>query len=107
MEWRDRNPDRVRDADLRRKYGITLADYRDLLERQGGVCAICQKPPGESRPGQGRVQGRPVRPLLAVDHDHETGKVRGLLCIPCNRGIGFLEDDPQIISRAADYLRGG
>lgn len=104
MAWRDRNSDRARDSYLRRQYGITLDKYRELLTQQNGVCAICGKLPGETRPDQGRSQGRPVRPLLAVDHDHATGKVRGLLCLPCNRGIGFLEDDIETVRSALKYL---
>ncbi len=70
-------------------YGMTIADYDALLERQGGVCAICKKHPGET---------------LCVDHCHATGKVRGLLCRKCNAAIGFLEDDPRAARAAAAYL---
>ena len=70
-------------------YGITIADYNAILERQGGVCAICKKHPGET---------------LCVDHCHATGKVRGLLCRKCNAAIGFLEDDPRNARAAAAYL---
>lgn len=63
-----------------------------MLASQGGGCAICQKPDGE---GKDR---------LHLDHDHETGKARGLLCGPCNRGIGMLRDDPALVRKALDYL---
>lgn len=56
---------------------MTLEDYNAQLQRQGGVCAIC----GE----------KPKNNLLAVDHDHDTGAVRGLLCSPCNRHVGYFE----------------
>lgn len=102
--WYAKNHDTYRNSHLKRTFGITLDDYNQMLAAQGGVCAICGKPPGETRPNQGRKQGRPVRPLLAVDHDHVTGKVRGLLCLPCNRGIGFLEDDPETVRAALHYL---
>ncbi|NBU34381.1 hypothetical protein EBS40_07195 [bacterium] len=62
---------------LERTYGITLEQYDELLESQGGVCAICREM---------CVSGR----RLCVDHDHDTGKVRGLLCGRCNFGIGSL-----------------
>lgn len=103
--WRDRNHTKARNAYLVRTYRITLEDYDELLRQQNGVCAICSKPPGETRPDQGRKQGRPVRPLLAVDHDHASGKIRGLLCLPCNRGIGFLEDSVETVASALEYLR--
>lgn len=62
-----------------KKYGLSEEDYERLLAEQGGVCAICEEPPS----------GRWKR--LAVDHDHETGEVRGLLCITCNTLLGRLE----------------
>lgn len=79
------------DADLRRGFGITADDYERMLAEQGGVCALCFKD---------NVDGR----RLAVDHDHTTGKVRGLLCSPCNRAIGFFGDDPRVMERAAIYV---
>lgn len=76
-----------------RNYGMTKDDYARLLEKQGGVCAICRRTPSSS-----------VRKRLAVDHNHTTGKVRGLLCEPCNHGIGKLGDDPVRCRAAAAYL---
>jgi hypothetical protein len=73
-----------------RRYGITERHYVGLLRKQNGVCAICGTPPN----------GR----LLAVDHDHNTGKVRGLLCQGCNAAIGYLMDDPVVVRKAAEYL---
>ena len=83
-----------KDAVLRRgwkRYGIsmTLENYLTLLERQGGVCAICKKPPGRKR--------------LAVDHDHVSKKTRGLLCVACNNGLGIYEKN---IERFRRYLGG-
>lgn len=85
--WRER-----RDHGLRFKFGITLADYEAMSEAQGGVCAICKKPPQKHRRH------------LDVDHDHKTGRVRGLLCSPCNRAIGYFRDDPELMRAAAAYL---
>ena len=81
-----------------RKYGLTLDDYNELLESQGGGCAICGKHGvrAESYWSEER--------LLAVDHNHVTGRVRGLLCDSCNRGMGLLKDSEQILARAAKYL---
>lgn len=80
---------------LARVYGLTRAEYDRRLEAQGRVCAICRT----SEPG-------PNRTMWCVDHDHSTGAVRGLLCIGCNAGLGNLRDDPEILERAAAYLRG-
>ncbi|WP_373289974.1 endonuclease VII domain-containing protein [Longimycelium tulufanense] len=78
---------------IQRTYGITLDEYERLYEAQGGACAICQRAKGTGRR------------RLAVDHNHRTGEVRGLLCGPCNRGVlGHLHDDPDALQRAIDYL---
>lgn len=75
-----------------RQYGITEGDYWEMFERQLGLCAICHKPESDIK--------------LAVDHDHETGEVRGLLCKRCNMAIGLLGDDPHVVTNAALYLKG-
>lgn len=80
---------------LLRKYGIELEDYDRLLEQQAGVCAICGSPP---------LPGRPYK-ALAVDHCHETGSIRGLLCDLCNRGLGMFKDSPDLLESALAYLR--
>ena len=74
---------------LKRTYGITLERYQLMLDAQGGVCAICRK-----------VCSR----MLAVDHCHESNKIRGLLCQRCNQGIGMFDDDPHTINMAGAYL---
>lgn len=79
--------------DLKKKFGMTLDDYHEMLESQGG-CAIC-----------GTKSPKPQR-YFDVDHDHITGDVRGLLCRQCNAGIGQLKDDPEILQKAINYLRG-
>lgn len=76
-----------------RQYGITEEEYQRLLAEQGGVCAICRQEQREKR----------SHPLV-VDHSHEDGAVRGLLCHPCNRAIGGLKDQPLLLSRATTYL---
>lgn len=93
--WSGRS-ERGRNYLLQKKYGITLDDYRAMLDRQGGVCAICG---GLDRTQDGRA--------MPVDHCHRTGKVRGILCSHCNRAVGLLGDDPEVITRAASYLRSG
>lgn len=74
-------------------YGMTLGDYKALLEAQGGKCAIC----GTTNPGKGT--------RLHVDHDHTSGRVRGLLCNNCNRGIGLLQDSAEVLEHALEYLK--
>ncbi|WP_449481293.1 endonuclease VII domain-containing protein [Streptomyces avidinii] len=74
---------------LKRKYGITEAERDQMIADQGGLCCICLR-----------------APAAQVDHCHETGKVRGVLCFNCNVGIGLLEEDPVRILRAAEYVEG-
>jgi hypothetical protein len=94
--WHD--PDVSRAKKLRVQYGLTVEAYDEMLRRQGGGCAFCKR----AEPGWSRARSKRG---LTVDHDHETGHVRGLLCNPCNRGIGLLGDDPAVLEAAARYLR--
>lgn len=87
--WLKKNPHKVREYELRNRYGITPEDYDRMLEEQGGVCAICEG-------------ACPTGRRLAVDHDHETGRVRGLLCVNCNQRLAWLEQYGAI---AVEYLR--
>jgi hypothetical protein len=75
-----------------RTYGLTIEQYEALYEAQGGVCYLCQRATGKTR-------------RLAVDHDHATGYVRGLLCKPCNSMLAHLRDDPIAFMRSARYLQ--
>jgi hypothetical protein len=92
-KWRAANPEKLRKHRVTEKYGISGAEFDALVEKQQGCCAICDE---EASP-------------LCVDHDHVTKEVRGLLCSSCNKGIGFLRDNPARLWRAAEYLevRGG
>lgn len=81
------------------KYGLTKEQYESLLAEQNGVCAICKKPEQE-RDGQ-----RKSLLELSVDHDHVTGKVRGLLCRQCNIGLGRLCESVEVLQSAIDYLK--
>ena len=81
----------VRGLWLFKQYGISLEDYETLLEAQNGTCAICEA-------------GCANEEYLRVDHDHDTGEVRGLLCHSCNSGIGFLKDSPEVVLQALEYL---
>lgn len=85
---------RDRNNALRRRYGITQDDYERMLEEQGGACAIC-------RATTSLRNGKPFP--FHVDHDHETGKVRGLLCGPCNKALGLLGESNLAVALA--YVR--
>ncbi len=95
-KWRAENERQHSGMTLKRKYGITMDEYEQLLRAQGGVCAICGKP--ETRRNKQGVF------RLHVDHDHSTGKIRSLLCSMCNSGLGYFRDDPEIMKRALLYL---
>jgi hypothetical protein len=103
-KWQRENPDRVRanmerfkaagkrtvsnrKSHLKRKYGLTLQEFDALLASQGGGCAICGRPDADN-----------------VDHDHTTGRVRGILCFNCNVAIGQLEDDEDRLAAAMTYV---
>lgn len=82
--------EKYRKWSLRAKYGISLEDYEAMLKVQGNVCAMCKQP---------------SKKTLAVDHDHETGKVRGLLCSDCNLLLGKFGDLETVLTAAIEYLR--
>jgi hypothetical protein len=94
--WRDAHPEKGRAQQINYKFGITVDDYSRLFTKQGGRCAICGRPETATRGGKTK--------WLAVDHDHETGKVRGLLCQTCNSALGLLNDDITLLLSARDYL---
>lgn len=84
-------------GNLRRLYNITLSDYQLLLKKQNGKCEICER--HETIKLRGKVKN------LAVDHDHKSGKVRGLLCSACNRAIGYFGEDIKVLESALIYLK--
>lgn len=84
---------KAREKKLRQHYGLTIQDFDEMLEAQGGCCGICEaNEPG----GKGRFH---------VDHNHQTDEVRALLCSCCNLGLGQLRDSPQLMQSAINYLR--
>jgi hypothetical protein len=87
------NPERTRNNDLKRNYGITLDEHTQMYEAQNGVCAICK---GE---GDGKWK------KLCVDHDHKTGKVRQLLCRNCNMVLGQVGDNINLLEEMIKYLQ--
>lgn len=94
-EYRTRSGEGLKNYRLKRQYGITIEDYNRMLKDQNGVCFICQK---ESKNFWG------TQP--AVDHCHKTGKIRGLLCDKCNKGLGQFNDNPELLQKAIKYLKG-
>jgi hypothetical protein len=78
-----------------KRYGLTVEAYRQLVDAQAGLCAICRRQP----------TGRGQAGILHVDHDHVTGKIRALLCTRCNTALGLLLDDPTIVQEAVEYLK--
>ncbi len=83
---------KVRARRLDQQYGISIDTLKEMVEVQGGKCAICQREFGIWQQGP------------QVDHCHRTGRVRGILCTNCNIGLGRFKDLPDILRRAADYL---
>jgi hypothetical protein len=108
QQWRLDNPDRYADTQrrwkasggkarsnrkshLKRKFGLTPAEYEAKLADQGGGCALCGRAPAPGR-------------QLDIDHDHRTGAVRGLVCNSCNQGLGQFGEDPIRLAYAASYV---
>ena len=91
-KWRAKQPpgrlrEIARRCALKTRYGLTIKDFEFLRRITGGICPLCR-----------------TRPAKVVDHDHSTGKVRGVLCHGCNASLGHFLDDPTILRRAALYL---
>jgi hypothetical protein len=94
---RSENRKRYKGYTLKRDFGITLIQYEKMLNEQGGLCKLC------NRPETAKHQSGHTKEL-AVDHDHVTKNIRGLLCWVCNTGIGKLQDDPVLLRKAANYI---
>lgn len=92
--WRENNPEKSKAASRKQnlgQYGLTLADFEALNRKQNGLCCICQKTCSKHK-------------VLSVDHCHKTGRVRGLLCDGCNKGLGHFKDDFSTLIRAANHI---
>jgi hypothetical protein len=108
-DWRKNNPEKAKAISQRyfrsakgqeanrkqyiRRYGISQEDYQRLYVEQGGCCAICQ------------CHQDTLSKRLFIDHCHDSGEVRGLLCMLCNNMLGLANDNPQTLIKAADYLK--
>lgn len=97
-KWREDDKDREKSGYLRNRYGINIGHYNELLKVQEEVCAICGKPERHTNPNTGKPR------KLAVDHDHASGKIRGLLCTFCNTALGKFKDDVALLQKAIDYI---
>lgn len=97
-----RDEARARRGHLLQRYGISLADWDRMFEKQGGRCAICMRHEGDLLARKNLSRG--FRAKLVVDHCHMTGKIRGLLCDECNNLLGRARDDVTVLSRAIAYL---
>ena len=91
--WKKKNPEKVLAYKLRSRFKITLEQYREMFKQQKNMCAICW------------INGEKFTRKLHIDHDHKTGKVRGLLCKNCNHGLGMFKDDIYRLSNAINYLK--
>lgn len=88
--------DYISAGNLKRNTGLTVHEFEQLLLEQKGKCAICKKTPRSKKFKR-----------LHVDHNHQTGIIRGLLCSACNTALGLLKENPLVIERALKYLRRG
>jgi hypothetical protein len=89
-KWHQNNKDERRRSNLKHKYNMTEEQYQTILQEQNGTCAICQWKQDYN---------------LSVDHCHDTGIIRGLLCAKCNRGLGLFEDNIETMKSAINYLQ--
>lgn len=90
------NPKKIRNYDLKKSYGIDSLYYDKLFNDQNGCCAICKIHISELN--------QKIKKYLCIDHDHNNGKIRGLLCDKCNRGIGLLKDSAENLLSAYNYI---
>ena len=93
-EWQAKNPDK-RKAQRIKKFGLSLEEFNELLKEQDYKCAIC-----------GYLDTSDPNFFPVIDHCHETGEVRNILCMNCNMGLGKFKDNPQLLRKAAEYVEG-
>ncbi len=86
------NSDRVHEYHLKSMYGLSMEEYNKMFDNQNGCCWICS------------THQQDLKHRLFVDHCHDTGQVRGLLCRSCNTGLGNFNDDPSLLKIATEYL---
>ena len=91
--------DKERNKHYKRKFGITLEQYTEMFKAQSGLCAMCNQPETVN------TKGKDIPMWLAVDHDHKTGKVRGLLCFRCNTMLEHFDRDIDKINAVLAYIK--
>lgn len=96
--WQSRNPKRRLEQHLKYKYKLTIKELYETLEKQDNCCAICYEQLPDLLVYNNRRRG------YAIDHNHETGQFRGILCLPCNSMLGMAKDNSSYLRKAADYL---
>ncbi len=92
-EYYLKNKSKSQELHLKNTYNLTIDDYNKIFDEQKGCCKICEKHQSE------------FKAKLAVDHCHQTGKIRGLLCNNCNRGLGHLKDSVLLLKKAIKYIK--
>lgn len=100
QSYYEKNKDRQKDLYLQRKFGITLDQYNEMLVAQNGVCKLCNRPERAKQKSTGKVKS------LAVDHCHDSNRVRGLLCYHCNHIIACLGDNEESAEKLLMYMKG-
>lgn len=100
-QWRQQHAapgiTKLKRNNLMAKFGMSVEEYLTKVEEQNNKCAICNKEETTLYKGERR--------LLTVDHCHKTGKIRRLLCLTCNNGLGCFKDDKELLEKAIDYLK--
>lgn len=98
LKTRIERPNQTRENNLKNRFNMSIEEYNVIFLKQRGRCAICSKPESNSD-SKGNVK------WLSVDHNHNTGDIRGLLCSSCNTGIGLLGDSVDTMKKAIKYLK--
>jgi len=93
LKYNRNHKEKIKNSRLKRIYNISIDEYNNILLTQNNRCAICKKPLDLQNPKH-----------VHIDHDHKTGKVRGILCNKCNSAIGYLNDNIEYIKNALEYL---
>jgi hypothetical protein len=96
-EYRQLHPERVKKYEMKRHFGMPAGEYEAMHEAQKGLCAICGEP-------ETVLDSKRKLRSLSLDHDHATGKIRGLLCTRCNNGLGNFRDNPDVLRKGALYV---
>ena len=97
-KWNKDNPDKLRQRHIKKTYGLSHEEYLAMFEKYDGSCWICLKPETDIVPQTGAIKS------LAVDHNHKTGTIRGLLCRRCNVSLGLLREDVTTLNNMLNYM---